>query len=257
MRGRRAEAHGRHRPGHDVRHPRREGPSLQAQRPVRRQVPPAAPAAAEAPPLHLHPAQPGGERPGLPFPAPDHRPAALPAFRPRQRPVQPPRKKLRRRRAARRKVRRQLRKPGAQFRRDGGGHLSGRPLPGDIQAPHPATLQPVPGEPAVTFADHRRMDGRPAFRQTPGYATASGCRCTVFPSFRVMIRTPALCLRQRTAGRSIRSLSGAPSPESDGKNDGVNKLGYTLRTLRAIAIEISTFHPDLRPANFPVLGRRR
>ncbi len=34
------------------------------------------------------------------------------------------------------------------------------------------------------------MDRRPAFRRTPGYATASGCRCAVLPLSRFMARTP-------------------------------------------------------------------
>ncbi len=34
------------------------------------------------------------------------------------------------------------------------------------------------------------MDRRLAFRKTPGYATASGCRCAVLPLSRFMARTP-------------------------------------------------------------------
>ncbi len=203
MRGGRIEAHRRHRTGDGVRHPRREGVRLQTQRPVQRKAAPAAGTAAVTSPPHLHPAQPGG-----PFPpprrVPGHCPAAAPAFRRRQGPAGPPGKQPRRRRTAdgggvperpfhgagvrdaRRQVRRQLRQPRAELRRDRcqqrRQRTAVRPQPRqrqrvlrDVAARHLAAPGPVPGETTPVPADHRWMDRRVAFGQTPGYATASGC----------------------------------------------------------------------------------
>ncbi len=63
--------------------------------------------------------------------------------------------------------------------------------------------------------------------RTPGYATAFGCRCTVSLPSRPMAGTP--CPLPLDVRRW--PVRPAPSPESTGKNDEVNKLGYTLMDL--------------------------
>ncbi len=67
----------------------------------------------------------------------------------------------------------------------------------DAAAPHLAAPGPVPDEAPIVPADNRRMHRRVALRQTPEYATASGCLLSTF--LRAMTHAP--CPLPRMAGR--------------------------------------------------------